>query len=266
MIDTNETITDLIASDPDTINIIQITDTHILDDGGPSFSDYDTSASLHRIVEEIGINESDADLILLTGDLVHEPTETAYQKLADYLSVLTTPILCLPGNHDNPVLMNYVMGANGYDTGKLIKSGRWLIVLLNTCVIGEHSGELSNTELDFLRTSLESNLDCHCLIALHHHPVSINSSWMDAMNLVNAEDFLNVVDNFDHIRAIIWGHIHQEFELDRNNVKLLGSPSTCLQFKPGSDVFDLDEKSPAYRKLRLNYDGTVDSSVIYLSK
>ncbi len=265
MIDTNETIIELKTNVPETINIIQITDTHILDVGAPSFNDYDTSASLIKVIEEIKENESDTDLILLTGDLVHEPTETSYQKLADYLSVLTIPILCIPGNHDDPGLMNYIMGANGYDTGKLISSGRWLIILLNTCLIGEHSGELSDTELDFLRSSLESNLDNHCLIALHHHPVSISSSWMDAMDLINAEEFLNIVDDFDHVRAIIWGHIHQEFELDRNNVKLLGTPSTCLQFKPESDVFAVDEKPPAYRKLMLKNDGTVDSSLIYLS-
>lgn len=265
MIDTNETIIELITKVPETINIIQITDTHIVDDGAPSFSDFDTSASLIKVIEEIRENESDADLILLTGDLVHEPTETSYQKLADHLSVLTTPLLCLPGNHDDPGIMNYIMGANGYDASKLIRSGQWLIILLNTCVKGEHSGELSNTELNFLRASLESKIDFHCLIALHHHPVSINSSWMDAMALLNPEEFFNVVDDFDHIRAIIWGHIHQEFELDRNNVKLLGSPSTCLQFKPESDEFGIDEKSPAYRKLILKNDGTVNSRVIYLS-
>ena len=265
MVAANETITDIVSTIPDTINVIQITDTHILDEGAPSFSDYDTSASLVKVVKEIKKNESDADLILLTGDLVHESTKTSYQKLADHLSVLTTPILCLPGNHDDPVLMNYIMGANGFDTDKLIRSGRWLIILLNSCLTGEHSGELSDNELEFLRSSLESNPDSHCLIALHHPPVLINSAWMDAMALINAEEIFSVVDDFDHVRAIIWGHIHQEFKLDRNNVKLLGTPSTCLQFKPESDVFAIDKKPPAYRKLMLKSDGSIKSKVIYLS-
>ncbi|MCZ6804154.1 MAG: 3',5'-cyclic-AMP phosphodiesterase [Proteobacteria bacterium] len=264
MNDNKETIIELKTNGPDTINVIQITDTHILDEGAPSFNDYDTSASLVNIIKEIKTNESSTDLILLTGDLVHGPAETSYQKLADYLSVLINPIFYIPGNHDDPGLMNYILGANGYDSGKLIRAGQWLIILLNTCVKGEHFGELSDTELGFLRTSLESSLESHCLIALHHHPVAINSSWMDAMALINADVFLNVIDDFDHIRAIIWGHIHQAFELDRKNVKLLGSPSTCLQFKPGSDVFAVDEKSPAYRELMLKDDGTIKTSVIYL--
>ncbi len=265
MAKSNKTISKLKIKSADAIKIIQITDTHILDDGAPSFNDFDTSASLLQVVKNIKENESDADLILLTGDLIHEATESAYQKLADHLSSLKTPILCLPGNHDDPDMMNDIMASHGYDVGKVFKAGEWLIILLNTCVIGQHSGELSSSELEFLQTILESNSDSHCLIALHHHPVSINSSWMDSMILTNANDFLSVIDGFDHIRAIIWGHIHQEFEIMRKNVTLLGSPSTCLQFMPGSNEFAVDDKTPAYRKLALKSNGMLSSNVVYLS-
>ncbi|MBL1141002.1 MAG: 3',5'-cyclic-AMP phosphodiesterase [Proteobacteria bacterium] len=247
-----------------TIKIIQITDTHIIDDGAPSFNDFDTTASLHQVVEKIREDEHDADCVLLTGDLVHDATKSSYQKLADLLSSLTTPLLSLPGNHDLPELMDYVMGANGYDTGKIFKMEPWLIILLDSCVIGEHSGDLADSELDFLRSTLESNRTSYCLIALHHHPVSVHSSWMDSMILKNAEDFLNIIDEFEHVRGIIWGHIHQEFKTMRNKVCLLGSPSTCLQFKPKSDIFAVDKKPPAYRKLELLEDGTLKTEVIYL--
>jgi Icc protein len=250
----------------DTINLIQITDTHIMDDGMPSFNDFDTSASLEQIIEKIKANEEDTDCILLTGDLVHEATKSAYHKLADHLSTLTIPLLSLPGNHDLPELMEYVMGVNGYSTDKILKIGQWLIILLNSCVIGEHRGELSDSELVFLRETLETNREYHCLVALHHHPVSVHSTWMDSMILSNAEEFLSIIDSFNHIRGIIWGHIHQEFDETRNNVSLLGSPSTCLQFKPKSDVFAVDDKMPAYRKITLKTDGSIDSKVIYLTK
>ena len=95
-----ETMNTIVCKNPDAIKIIQITDTHILEDDAPSFYDFDTSASLNKVIECINQNEQDADLILLTGDLVHQPTETTYQKLADYLSALKTPLYCLPGNHD----------------------------------------------------------------------------------------------------------------------------------------------------------------------
>jgi 3',5'-cyclic-AMP phosphodiesterase len=266
MLESSKLITKLKIKSSDSIKIIQITDTHIQDDDALSFSGFDTSASLLQIIKSIKINESNADLILLTGDLVHKATKSAYQKLADHLLPLTTPVRCLPGNHDDVDMMNDIMGSNGHDVGKVFKIGQWLIILLNTCVTGQHYGELSSSELEFLRTTLQSNSHEHCLIALHHHPVPIHSLWMDAMALTNAKDFLNIIDDFDHVRVIIWGHIHQKFDLIRKNVTLLGSPSTCLQFKPKSDVFTIDEKPPAYRKLVLQSNGIFNTEVLYLSK
>ena len=265
MMDSAERKTRLSPKFSDKITVIQITDTHILDDGSSSFNDYDTSASLMRVINKIIESESDVDLILLTGDLVHEPTRTYYQKLADHLSVVTTPIFTLPGNHDAPELMKDVMGVNGHDTGNIIKFDDWLIILLNTCVEGESSGKLSLAELSFLQSSLEAYESMHTLIALHHSPVLINSSWMDAMSLTNAKDFLNLIDDHKQVRGIIWGHIHQEFEDETANAKLLGTPSTCLQFKPGSTEFIIDNKAPAYRKLILENNGVISSNVIYIS-
>jgi 3',5'-cyclic-AMP phosphodiesterase len=249
----------------DSFKLIQITDTHIMDDGAPSFNDFDTSASLLQVIDNIKQSEVDADCVLLTGDLVHEATKTSYQKLADHLSYITIPLFSLPGNHDNPDQMDYVLGSNGFDTGKTIKLGQWLIILLNSCVIGEHSGELTDSELAFLRETLESNKAYHCLVALHHHPVSIDSPWMDSMILNNADKFWEIIDDFDHVKVIIWGHIHQKFETIRNDVELFGTPSTCLQFKPKSDVFAVDNKSPAYRKIELFESGKVKSEVIYIA-
>jgi len=56
----------VITKSVDSIKIIQITDTHILDDDAPSFNDFDTSASLLHIIENINKNESDTDIILLS--------------------------------------------------------------------------------------------------------------------------------------------------------------------------------------------------------
>ncbi len=246
------------------IKLIQITDTHIMDEGAPSFNDFDTSTSLHNVIDSLNKNDSDADFVLLTGDLVHEPTETAYRKLSEHLLKLTVPVFCLPGNHDIPEMMNRMIKSFSHNVDKIIKAENWLIILLDTCVIGEHRGELSSFELEFLRTTLESNSNYHCLIALHHHPVSIDSSWMDAMALTNAKDFLNIVDEHDHVRGIIWGHIHQEFELIRNNVTYLGTPSTSLQFTPNSEAFAVEDKPPAYRRLLLQTDGELETDVVYI--
>lgn len=254
----------LAPASEDVIKVIQITDTHILDDDESLFNDFDTSASLLAVLETIKTDEADADLVLLTGDLVHEPTNSAYQKLADHLASVTTPLFYLPGNHDDPVKMAYVMGNNGFDHSNLVTIGNWSIVLLNTHATGEQGGELDQSELEFLQYCLEMHSEYNLLIAFHHHPVLINTPWMDGMALSNSAALFELLDPCQHVKGIVWGHIHQVYEDLRAHYQLLGSPSTCMQFTPQSDTFAVDDKPPAYRKLELHSDGRLLSTVNFI--
>jgi Icc protein len=41
----------------------------------------------------------------------------------------------------------------------------------------------------------------------------------------------------------------------------MSTPSTCIQFKPGSKTFALDDLPPGYRRLDLHADGNIDTAV-----
>jgi Icc protein len=47
-------------------------------------------------------------------------------------------------------------------------------------------------------------------------------------------------------------------------LRLLSTPSTCAQFRPGSDSFAIDERPPGYRWLDLRADGRLDTEVVWL--
>ncbi len=251
--------------DNKSIKIIQITDTHVLNDGESVFDDFDTSKSLSSVIDAIKRKEGDADAVLVTGDLVHTPSEAAYQKLADHLASVPASLFCLPGNHDDRGMMNYVLGNNGFDLSKTIIIGNWVIVLLDTHVSGEHAGKISDVELELLHTCLAHFPEHNVVIALHHHPVSIDSAWMDAMSLTNPEVLFAAIEQHGSVRGVIWGHIHQAFELTLYECLLLGTPSTCLQFKPGSPVFAVDDRPPGYRKLTLLETGKLTTEVKYVT-
>jgi Icc protein len=87
---------------------------------------------------------------------------------------------------------------------------------------------------------------------------------MDRMKLADAKALFNVIDRHSQVRGLLFGHIHQDFEAERQGVKLIGSPSTCLQFLPESDDFALDALPPAWRRLTLHPDGRIDTQVHYV--
>ena len=46
-----------------------------------------------------------------------------------------------------------------------------------------------------------------------------------------------------------------------NNVRLMSSPSTCIQFLPHSKGFAIDTATPGYRWLELYPDGRIETGV-----
>jgi len=137
----------------------------------------------------------------------------------------------------------------------------WHFVLLNSHADGEVGGILAASELEFLEQQLAANQDKHCFVVMHHPPVDVGSAWLDAIGLHNRHAFDEIVQRYENVRVVLFGHVHQEFDRMQKKLRYLGSPSTCIQFQPGQKKFTLDRVPPAYRWICCNPDGTVDSKV-----
>ena len=68
-----------------TIRVLQITDTHLFADSSGCLLGLNTEQSLQAVMEKIRANHLPSDLILATGDLVHEGTPAAYQRIFSHL-------------------------------------------------------------------------------------------------------------------------------------------------------------------------------------
>ena len=82
------------------IRAVQITDLHLFAGSEGSLVGLNTEESLEAVKEEVRENDLPADLILATGDLVHDGTPAAYQRSFSHLASFGLPVYCLPGNHD----------------------------------------------------------------------------------------------------------------------------------------------------------------------
>ena len=99
------------------------------------------------------------------------------------------------------------------------------------------------------------------LVSLHHHPVSVGCEWLEPIGLRNPEALFAVLERYPQVRALVWGHVHQELDQYRGTVRLLASLSTCVQFAPSSKEFQVDHEAPGYRWLRLHADGRLETGV-----
>ena len=248
------------------VRVLQLTDTHLFDDPARCLQGLNTNDSLNAVADAACREHNPADLILVTGDLTHDGNTPACERLREIFRRFDTTTCFLAGNHDRPELMRQYP-----QDGKLLcidelDLGHWHIVLLDSTVPGEAHGHLSADTLSRLDRTLAACKTRHVLVCLHHNPVPTGSRWLDAMTVDNAAEFFSITDRHPNVKGILWGHIHQEYDNQRNGVRLLGSPSTCIQFKPGSDSFALEIIAPGYRWLVLYEDGRIGTGIARISE
>ena len=245
-----------------TLHIVQLTDTHLARESGGKLLDMDTDRSLQAVIKQVRSERPDIDVLLGTGDLADGGAPQAYQRLRRYFDDLHNANYWLPGNHDDRAGMEAAAGDSPRMPGE-IRIGGWQIIMLDSQVPGQVGGKLGEQELQRLDDTLAAAASegLYSLICLHHQPVAIGCGWLDEQMVADAAAFFDVLDKHDGVRGVLWGHVHQEIDRLRKGVRLLASPSTCVQFAPGCENFKADNQPPGYRWLNLQADGRIDTGV-----
>ncbi len=251
-----------IVSTDQVVRVVQLTDTHLFGQAGTKLLGVDTDLSLQAVIDLVCRESPNPHLLLGTGDLSDGGAQDAYRRLVDYFDGLCEENFWLCGNHDNRENMAAIIGES-QRLCREIRVGSWQILLLNSQVHGAVGGQLGADELAFLEQALASaeESSLHSLVCLHHQPVKIGTAWLDQQMVSDADAFFSVLDQYPAVKAVLWGHVHQEFDCPRGDVRLLASPSTCVQFAPGHDDFQAHDAPPGYRWLDLYADGRLETGV-----
>ncbi|MRI31921.1 3',5'-cyclic-AMP phosphodiesterase [Endozoicomonas sp. OPT23] len=243
-------------------HIIQLTDTHLFGVDSGRLLGADTNNSFQAILDNIRLSDHLPELFLMTGDLTQDHSLESYQWLKEQLDTLPVPYVWMNGNHDDWDMMHSVAPK------ALIKNtiiNGWQLIFLNSQVLGKTHGELASQELALLTEQLEKHPDKPALIAFHHQAYQTSCQWLNEINLVNADEFKALIRQYPQVKVVLNGHIHQEVTREIEGVLYLSTPSTCVQFKPGSSDFALDGAKPGYRELELSANGELTTKVVRLT-
>lgn len=245
--------------------LLQITDTHLHAAVDSRMRGVTTQKTLESVLAHVTRDRRwPPDAILATGDLVQDESRAGYERFRTMLEASGKPVLCIPGNHDDPMLMDEMLSAAPFQFCGERELGTWSILLLNTFLRGADAGELGPQRLAELAERLVAHRDRHVLICMHHHTLPMGSAWLDGVALRDAPAFLDVVDANSNVRAVLWGHVHQASDRLRHGVRYLSTPSTCAQFLPASESFALDRRPPGARWLVLHADGSIDTELSWV--
>ncbi|PSW15094.1 3',5'-cyclic-AMP phosphodiesterase [Photobacterium sanctipauli] len=249
-------------ANPDSVVLLQITDTHLFADECGSLLGVATKDSFHAVLDAVDVAARPFEAIVATGDISQDHTAESYQRFCDGIARWSQPCFWLPGNHDYQPSMQAVLPSPQIKPCHQVMAGdHWQVILLDSQVQGVPHGELSEQQLAMLDQALAAHPERHALVLLHHHPLPAGSTWLDQHQLHNAEAFWQVVDKYPQVKAILCGHIHQELDRIYHGVRVLATPSTCIQFQPDSHDFALDRQNPGWRMLELTAQGQLLTQV-----
>ncbi|MDR5860739.1 metallophosphoesterase [Halomonas eurihalina] len=231
------------------MRLIQISDCHLHADPAARSRIGIPHHQFVRVIEAVASWRP--DMVLVTGDVSQDETAASYALAARELARLDCPWYWLPGNHDEPARM---AECRAFEDS--VTLGQRRLLLLDTQIPGQTHGALGAARLEALAERLAED-DRPTLIAMHHPPIGVGSRWVDALGLVDAEAFWEVLATHERIEAILCGHIHQAFEYHRatphGDVPVYACPATSDQFLPGAETFAVDAAAlPGFRVLDLD--------------
>lgn len=242
------------------LRIVQVSDCHVSADPGADYRGAGADRNLAKLLPVV--RQWQPDLLLLTGDISEDASAASYGRVAAMLDSVGAPVLALPGNHDDPVLMSRYFPRGPWQGPFVVEKKGWLLVLLDSTRPGQVSGILPQETLDRLDALLARRSADHVLLALHHQPVPVGSPWIDRYPLRFPQSLFGVLDRHPAVRGLVWGHVHQDFRAERAGAALLGGPSTAANSLPGKDRFTLDLGGPACRWLELYADGQIETGCL----
>ena len=248
------------------LKVLQISDLHILPNSTDTLLGVNTEYYFRKVLEQAHQEHGRFDLILVTGDLAQQPCSESYQRIFDILYSYQTKTLCLPGNHDDLSCMVQHLHTALISCQKYLQLSNWQIICLNSQKTDSPVGELANTELAFLIDCLDNNANKPTLIAVHHHCINSGSAWLDTMKIINSDTLWSILTKYPQVKAICFGHIHQEISGYQQSIAYFSAPASCFQFQTKSKIFSIANKNAGYRVLNLHADGKLETHCYWLNE
>ncbi len=191
--------------------IVWLSDLHFLANG--DVLGHDPRARLDAAIRHINAHHADADLCVISGDLVNRGTVGDYAALAERLKTLAIPYFPMVGNHDNRDLLRTFLALPDQVMPGFVQyaipTEDAALICLDTQKTGSGAGAFCQERLDWLDAALTDAADRPVVLFMHHPPASLGLPMQDSENNLDGARLLELLSNHDNLRYMCIGHVHR---------------------------------------------------------
>ncbi|PJJ61470.1 phosphodiesterase [Compostimonas suwonensis] len=213
--------------------LLHLSDTHLIPGDELLYGAVDAEAHLRGLVEEIEASNARPEAIVVTGDLADKGDPRAYVKLRGILEPaaerMGSQLIWVMGNHDNRAafraeLLDQLPSMRSVDRVHDVNGLR--VIALDSSVPGEHYGEITGAQLDWLAEELSSPAPHGTILAMHHPPVPSVLDLAVTVELRDQAALAEVLEGSD-VRSIIAGHLHYSTNTTFAGIPVSVASATC---------------------------------------
>lgn len=228
------------------MKLIWMSDPHFLAEG--NVAGHDPRLRVTAAVEFAKELYSDADICVISGDLVNEGSERDYKALKVILDQLPMPYLPMAGNHDDPQALRSVLplpvGCMDGFIQYSMQTPEGLLICLDTQKVGSHAGELCGERLAWLEQTLQHAGEAPVYIFMHHPPMDLGLPMQDQIKLENGSAFLDLIGKYSNVRHLFIGHVHRPVAGTVRGVPFATMRAMLYQAPPPRPDWDWDSFEP----------------------
>lgn len=213
--------------------LLHISDTHLVGGGRELHDAVDSEARLRQIFAELEASQARPDALIFTGDLTDKGESDAYASLRAIVEPvaesLGAVVIWAMGNHDDRAAFRTQLLDEAPSTAPVnhVHDLDGLRILtVDTTVPGEHHGEITQDQLDWLFAELATPAPHGTILALHHPPVPCVQDLAVLVELREQNRLADVVRGSD-VRAILAGHLHYSTTATFAGVPVSVASATC---------------------------------------
>lgn len=223
--------------------IIQISDLHT------GFSEFREDILLRAINK---INKLQPDAVVISGDITDNGYYKEFVKAKEYIGLIDSPTIVIPGNHDARNIGDEVFEEiiGNRDSTLELKDANIKIIGLDSSVPDLGHGKIGRFQRKFLEKEIKDAKDRNMfiIITVHHHIISVPNTGRERNVLSDAGDILLILLQND-INLVLSGHKHVPHVWKMNNT-LFVTAGTVSSMKLRGNT------QPSFNLLEINDDET----------
>lgn len=246
------------------LRIGHITDCHLFGDKNAEYFGVNTYQHFTQALEHMAHQQLDA--VIFGGDLTQDHSVASYSLFAQLIaqSALTCPVFWVPGNHDEIAQLNAISRGQ-IQRCKYIQAKNVALILINSK--GDTpAGWVSALHLEEISHCLK-HPHTHIVVFCHHNPLPING-YLDRHILENGPQLLNLLANTEHVKALVHGHVHNDYHFKYRGLDVFATPASSVQFTKNTPKWQQQNCGAAYRIMCLDAahpQGQISTDVIWLN-